>query len=152
MKKFLVFCVGLMCLMSCGKDYPDAKDIYQNSTVIENVNYETRIYAEGDEYRWTNVNQTDEVTYRYTFNYERKTDLAKDFAELAAGVEAFDEELVPAFTQVFRFGNDVDHNVLVFREVEQGQVFVKFVVGEKVFRLPYAFVVGANAVLNPDKK
>ena len=151
MKKILVFCIGLMCLMSCGKDYPTGKAIYQNSTVVENVAYEIQINPEGDEYRWTNINKTDEVTYRYTFNYERKTDLAKDFAEIAEGVQAFDEDFVPAFTQVCRFSNDIEHAVLIFREVEQGNVFIKFVVGEKVFRLPYSFVIGANAALNPKK-
>jgi hypothetical protein len=150
MKKLLViFMAAVMCLMSCTKDSSVVKKLYNDSTTIENVTYAINITNIGEDYFWENTNKTEEVTLKYKFNYERKSDLLKDFAELAEGVSKFDNSLVPAFTQTFRFTNDEEHEVVVYREVSGGNVLVRFVVGPKTFSLPYSFIVGANNALQP---
>lgn len=149
MKKLLAIFAALFCVMACTKDNVPVKTLYQNSAAISGVVYELNIANEGEDYHWTVLNKTDEVSLKYTFNYERKSDLQKDFADLAEGVKGFDDALVPLFAVVFRFSNDEEHEAAVYREVEGGSVFVKFVVGEKVFRLPYGFITGANDALNP---
>ena len=148
MKKLLVILMAVFCLMSCSKDGA-VKNLYHNSASIDGVAYELNIVNQGEDYSWTVLNKTDEVSLRYTYNYERKSDLQKDFGELAEGVKAFDENLLPAFEEVFRFLNDEDHQGFIYREVSGGNVFVRFVIGEKAFKLPYAFVIGADEALNP---
>ena len=149
MKKLLVIFAALFCLMACSKDGIPTKNLYHNSTAIDGVAYELNIYKEGEEYNWVASNKTEEVSIKYTFNYDRKSDLQKDFADLAEGVENFDADLVPAFSADLRFLNDEEHEALIYREVVGGNVFVKFILGTKTFRLPYDFIMGANDVLNP---
>lgn len=149
MKKFLVMLMAVAGLMSCSKDAPSSKSLYHNTSVVNNVTYEVNITNEAEEYAWTNVTRTDEVTLKYTFNYERKTDLQKDFASIVDGLVSIDDALIPVFTRTLRFTNDEEHEAVISREVEGGTVFVKFVVGPKVFKLPYNFIIEANAAINP---
>ena len=145
---FMAF-MTIMCLASCVKDGPTTKRLYRDSAVIEGVTYGTTITSIGDEFYWENTNKTDDVTHVYKFTYERKSDLQKDFAELADGVDKFDETLLPAFTKTFRYINDEVQDVVVYREVSGGTVLVRFVVGSKSFSLPYAFIIGANNAIKP---
>lgn len=149
MKKLLVIFMAIAGLVSCAKDGPSSKSLYHNTSVVNDVTYEVNITNEGEEYAWTNVTRTDEVTLKYTFNYERKSDLQKDFASIVEGLDAIDGALIPIFTRTLRFTNDEEHDVVITREVEGGTVFVKFVVGPKIFKLPYNFIVEANTILNP---
>lgn len=149
MKKLLVVLTALFCLMACTKDGSPAKSLYKNSDTINGVFYELNIINQGEDYSWTVINKTDEVALKYTFNYERKSDLQKDFAELEKGVKGFDESLLPVFSTVLRFSNDEDHEITVYRSIEEGNVFVKFIVGPKEFVLPYRFIVEGNNALNP---
>ena len=151
MKKFLVVLMAIVSLsfISCTKDSPVAKSLYQNSAVIEGVTYELNIAHQGEDYTWSNLNKTDEVTFKYVFNYERKSDLVKDFAALAEGLDAIDGSLIPVFAHEFRFGGDQEHDGVISRVVEGGNVFVRFDIGPRTFRLPYAFVVEAYEAIKP---
>ena len=152
MKKVLVFlAAAVMGLVSCQKDNPVAKTLYHDSATIGEVSYELRLTNQGEEYQWVNINKTDEVSLTYVFNYERKSDLQKDFADIAEGLAEIDGALIPLFSRELRFTNDIDNTALIAREVEGGNVFVKFSVGGKTFKLPYSFVVGANGVINEKK-
>ena len=152
MKKLLVFlAAAVIGLVSCAKDEPVAKVLYQDSATIGGVLYELKITNQGEEYHWENINKTDEVSLTYVFNYERKSDLQKDFAGIAEGLAGIDGSLFPVFTQELRFTNDIDNTALINREVEGGDVLVRFTVGGKTFKLPYRFVVGANGIINEKK-
>ena len=152
MKKLFVAIMAVVCLASCGKDAPVKGKIYSDEAVIGDVIYGLTITDTGEEYCWENTNKTDEVALTYKFNYERKTDLQKDFAELADGITSFDSTLLPAFAKTFRFVNHEDREVVVHREIDGASVLIVFVVGTRTFKLPYSFIIGANNALNPKDK
>ena len=151
MKKLLVVLAAIMCLAGCKKDGPVEKKLYSDAATVENVTYGIKLTHIGEEYYWENTNKTEEVALTYKFVYERKSDLQKDFAELVEGVAKFDESILPAFTKTFRFINNEEHEVVVYREVSGGNVLVRFVVGPKTFSLPYSFIIGANNAIKPQE-
>lgn len=152
MKKFLIFAMALMCLMSCGKD-ETVKTVYSDSTTVENVTYKLKVLQVGETYEWNVFNGANEVTYNYTFHYDSKKAIQADFADIAAGLESIDENilsaLLPVFKTTFRFTDEFENEAVITRFVNSGLVFVNFAVGSRNFNLPYSMVIAANSKLNP---
>lgn len=154
MKKLFIVLVALVSVMlaSCQKD-STSKLIFSDSAIIENVSYSTTINKLEEGYNWTVVNSTDEVTVRYTYTYDTKKYLCKDFAAITEELKKLDDTalgtLLPVFTYEFNFIDNEDNSAVITRTVKDGNVFVNFVFGEKSFSMPYTFIIGANDLLNP---
>lgn len=146
MKKIFAFIVALMCLISCNKDF--AGNVYSNSTTVDGVTYGFEVVTYDNDCHWTAVNRTDEVALTYTFTYDRKVDLTRDFADLVNNIAKFDTQLIPVFSQSLRTLDEQD--ALVYRDVDGPNVFIRFVVGNKNFRVPYNFILEANSKVNPE--
>ena len=152
MKKFLVFAVALMCLMSCAKDEM-GKTIYSETATIENTTYKLNVLQVNDNYEWSIVNSTNEVTYNYAFHYDSKKAIQHDFADVVAGLENIEDNilaaLLPVFNVDFRFNDEIENEAIITRYVNGGTVFVNFAIGARNFNLPYSMVIAANEKLNP---
>ena len=148
MKKILMFFVVLMCTISCMKDYN--ANVYSNSTTVNGVTYGLEVVTYNEDCHWTVVNKTDEVALTYTFNYDRRVDLSRDFSTLVENIAGFDTALLPFFSQTLR---TIDENpdALVYRDVDGPDVFIRFVIGSKNFGVPYNFILEANNKVNPQK-
>ena len=156
MKKiFAILMASVLMFASCGKDSP-SKVLFQDSATIENVSYSMTIDQVEDLYSWTIVNSTDEVTTRYTYNYDSKNALKQDFAVVASELDQLDDTvlgtLLPMFTHEFGFIDNEDNSAVVSRTVKGGTVFVNFAFTTKSFSVPYTFVTAAAAKLNPEQE
>ena len=156
MKKiFVALMASILMLVSCTKDNT-SKVIFKDSTTIENVSYSMSINRIEDGYSWTVVNSTDEVTARYTYNYDTKKYLGLDFANVARELDQLEDSilgtLLPVFTYEFNFIDNDDNVAVITRTVKNGVVFVNFAFDEKSFSIPYSFITGANAELNSEQK
>ena len=156
MKKiFVALMTSILMLVSCGKDSV-SKTIFKDSTTIENVSYSMVIDQIEDGYSWTVTNATDEVTTRYTYNYDTKKYLSQDFANVTRELEQIDDTvlgaLLPVFTYEFNFIDNTDNTAVITRKVKNGIVFVSFAFAGKTFSVPYSFITKANAKLNPEQE
>lgn len=148
MKKIFAFIIALMCLISCNKDF--SGNVYSNSTTVDGVTYGLEVVTYDNDCHWTAVNRTDEIALTYTFTYDRKVDLTRDFATLVDNIAGFDngQHILGFFTQTLRTLDE--QNALVYRDVDGPNVFIRFVVGSKTFRVPYNFILEANSKVNPE--